>query len=353
MSKTKPAQFFSELAAAARTAEDASDITEAWYRIAGLVLHIRFAGSALVPIIDPAMAHRRIEAPTEPADLLLTCWDCASLGQPYPRSPVGKQAFLPRGEVTLLSDENFQAAYEPAGRLLSMIDVAAGQAFYCVGDAGEIPRFDVAEPIRILLSWFMRAHGRQLVHAGAVGKARGGVLLMGRSGAGKSNTSLTCLNGGLGFVSDDFCAVSSGETPMAYSLYCTAKTRESDAERSPFLRNLGPEPDPTGRDKTIHFLQQSASEALLECFPLKALLLLEQGAGPCRIAPAPASALLAGSAPDTARLLANAGGEVLRSLGQLVRRLPCYTLHLGSDPLQIAPTIAALIDDLTENADAV
>jgi hypothetical protein len=51
-------------------------------------------------------------------------------------------------------------------------------------------------------------------------------------------------------------------------------------------------------------------------------------------------------APDTARLLPGAGPEVLRILGTLVRRLPCFDFFLGPDPAQIPQAIEALLTKL-------
>ncbi len=345
MSGTRNLDFFSALVEHALAAEQAGGTHDVWHRIAGLVLRIRFLGEALQRTIAPALEHCRIDPPGHAADLTLECWDCESLRLPFPTAPVGKQAFMPRGEVTELSDARFHTAYEPGGRLLSMMDEQARHAFYCIGSASKISRFEAAEPIRSILSWFMRAHGRLLVHAAAVGYADGGALLIGRSGAGKSNTSLACLNGGMGLLADDFCAVSIDGAPMAHSLYCTAKTHPEDIEKRPFLRNFAPQPDPSGQDKTIYFLKRAASERLLLDFPIKALLMLQKSEGETRLAPASPAAVLAGSAPDTARLLAGAGPEVLRTLGQLVRRLPCYTLLLGSDPAAIPVVIERLLQE--------
>lgn len=345
MSGAKKLDFFKTLEQHARAAERAGGVQDVWHRIAGRVLRIRFLGNALEQTIAPALEHCRLDPPGHAPNLTLECWDCESLRLPFPMAPVGKQAFMPRGEVTELSDARFHTAYEPGGRLLSVMDAQARHAFYCIGSASKISRFEAAEPIRSILSWFMRAHGRLLVHAAAVGYADGGALLIGRSGAGKSNTSLGCLNAGMGLLADDFCAVSMDCAPMAHSLYCTAKTHPEDMEKRPFLRNFAPQRDPSGRDKTIYFLKRAEPERLLAEFPIKALLMLQKSDGETRLAPTSPAAVLAGSAPDTARLLAGAGPEVLRTLSQLVRRLPCYTLLLGSNPAAIPVVIERLLHE--------
>src|SRR4029453_17450300 len=147
------------------------------------------------------------------------------------------------------------------------------------------------------------------------------------------------------FIADDFCIVSADGAPTAWSLYSTAKTRESDWERQPFLATLAPDLHPLG-DKVIFFPERAVPDKLIADFPLTAILLLRRGGSVCSVRPVPSNVMLAASAPDTARLLPDAGPEVLRTVGRLVRRLPCFELSLGPDPDRIGETIEALLAEL-------
>jgi hypothetical protein len=330
-------------AEAARAEAVAEGAIEGWFAIGGLTMRLRFLGSSLVPVIAPAFAHLEI-APRDHAHLTLECWDCAALGLELPSAPVPMAAFTARGELQGLG-AGVHAAFEPWGRQLSLFDAARRRAFFCVGNGAEIRRWERAEPVRAILSWFMREYGRQLVHAAAVGNADGGVLLLGRSGAGKSNTALGVLKSSLAFAADDFCAISAEPVPTAYSLYCTAKTIEGDWKRHPFLKSLNPDLDMFG-DKTIYYLAETVPEKLIAEFPIKALLLLRHGGNACHAVPASPNAALAAVAPDTARLLPGAGPEVLHKVGKMVRRLPCFDFFLGPDPKRIPDAIEALMTRL-------
>ena len=344
MSTGAAIRFFDRLWAHMAQAERAAGgASERWFEIAGRLLHVRLLGDALAPVVLPALRHLEIAAPGRSADLTLHGWDCASLNLEFPRSPVGQAAFTPRGEVRWVTDPRFHVAYESGGQLLSAMDRASRRAAYCVGVASDIPRFDVAEPMRAILSWFMRANGRQLLHAGAVGTRDGGVLLMGRSGAGKSNTALGTLASHLHYAADDFCAVSATGPPMVYSVYCTGKTHEQDLTRHPFLQQLAPKLDPERRDKAIYFLDETVPDKLISSFPLTAILLPRPDGDGCHLRRVPPVAALRASAPDTARLLPDAGSEVLRCLARLVRSVPCYELCLGSRPDAIPGVIAGLL----------
>jgi hypothetical protein len=320
----------------------AGESSERWFEIAGCMLRVRFIGSALVEIIAPALSHLEIARPNRDADLTLHCWDCETLNVDFPTAPVTMDAFDPRGGVHGLNNARFHAAFERSGRALSLMDAQLRQAVYCVGIATDISRTDRAEPIRALLSWFMRENGRHLLHAGAVGTPDGGVLLLGPSGAGKSNTALGCLASDLSYASDDFCAVSANGNPTVYSIYNTGKTRESDWSRHPFLAELAPHLDPARLEKAIYFLNETAPHKLVSSFPLKAIL-FPKGGEACELRPIPPVAALRFAAADTAKLLPDVGPELLRCLGRLVRAVPCYELSLGSKPDAIPNVISDLL----------
>lgn len=346
MQLVDPEEFFTQVWKQLTTAEEAAgDVLEKWFEIAGLTLRLRFVGEALEPYVATALRHLEIVGTRDAADLTLHCWDCTSLAVEFPKAPVSKDAFTPRGEVRDFNNNRFHVAFDTRGRQLSLFDARLRRAVYCVGEAAEIPRWELAEPIRAILSWFMRENGRQLLHGAGVGEPHGGVLLIGPSGAGKSNTALGCLASNLRYAGDDFCAVSVGANPKVYSLYCTGKTREADWARHPFLADLAPDLDPERREKAIYFLSRTCPEKLISEFPLKAILLLKRGGDRCEARLIPPVAVFRRAVPDTARLLPDAGSELVRCMAQLVRAVPCYELSLGNAPERIAGAISALLMD--------
>jgi hypothetical protein len=344
MSSVDAERFFEDVWTQIAVAERAAgEVSERWFKIAGLTLKLRLLGSTLEPYVAAALEHLEIAGPQSFAHLTLHCWDCGALAINFPTAPVGVDAFTPRGEVRGLNNRRFHTAFDSGGRQLSLFDVYLRQAVYCVGAAATIPRFEIAEPIRAILSWFMRENGRQLIHAAAVGEPDGGVLIIGRSGAGKSNTALGCLTSNLRYAADDFCAVSTEENPKVYSIYCTGKTHEFDWFRHPFLASLSPNLDPERREKAIYFLSRTCPDKLISEFPLKAILLPRRGETTWSLRPISRAAALRLTAPDTARLLPDAGAEVMWRLAELVRKVPCYELSLGSNPASVPKEISALL----------
>lgn len=314
------------------------------FDIAGIRIGLRFFGSALEDHVLPAIAHLEQAGEAQP-DYTITCWDVEELQLPYPAAPVTKADFTPRGEITPLCSGGITTAFDPGGMAISLFDAESREGWYVVGRTSNIPRFERAEPMRGLLSWILRQHRRQFIHAGAVGHADGGVLLLGRSGMGKSNSCLSTLQSSLLYASDDFCAISTDPVPMAHSIYCTGKTRHSDWDRHPFFADLAPDIDPEGFEKVIYFLNRAVPERLSAGFPIRALLVVRQGFDETKIVPAAPELAMTEIAPDTTRLLPAAGLEVLREVTKLVRAAPTFMLQLGPDPSSVAPAIEDFLQE--------
>lgn len=346
-----PAQAFRDSIAALSTIAEAKaeggfgGVTTRQFDLAGISIGLRFCGPALEDHVLPAISHLQTE-PNAEADYTITLWDCGQLDLAYPSAPVSKADFTPRGEITPLCQGAITAAFDSGGQAISLFDAGSRQGWYVVGCTRDIPRFERAEPMRGLLSWILRLHRRQFIHAGAVGHADGGVLLLGRSGMGKSNSCLSTLQSSLLYAADDFCAVSTDPQPMAHSIYCTGKTRHSDWDRHPFFADLAPDLDPDGLEKVIYFLDRAVPERLTSGFPIRALLVVRQGFDETRIVPSGAELAMTEIAPDTARLLPAAGPEVLREVSRLVRAAPTYTLQLGPDPASVAPAIEQFLQEV-------
>jgi hypothetical protein len=188
----------------------------------------------------------------------------------------------------------------------------------------------------------------QFVHAAAVGRAAGGVILAGKGGSGKSTTALACLNAGMHYAGDDYCAVANNTPPYLHSLYNSAKLRsKADLERFPHLEQRvwnATSWDSNNGDKAIFFLSQSWSGPISAGFPLRAVLIPQiNGEQQSRLDEcSEAKAMLALSASTIAQL-PMAGGEDLNRLGDLVAQLPRYTLYLGTDVTGIPDLIQSVL----------
>ncbi|HTM07757.1 MAG TPA: serine kinase [Verrucomicrobiae bacterium] len=337
-----PPEFFAAVLRSFKSADSAAANTiDRQYAIGGYTIRLRFAGPALIPVITPALEH--LTCDDSPAALTVYLWDDASgsSGTPPP-PPWSWDEYMASGKLSAYCDGRIRAAFQYGS--LSMLDIERDLALYWAPDARRVPYYESGSPLLTIFHWWMSRHGRQLIHAGAVGTAGGGVLLAGKGGSGKSSTALACLDSGLFYASDDYCLVASEPMPYAHSIYSSGKVAAEDVGHFPFLSSALSNGDCLKSEKALYFLAAHFPQKLSRGFPIRAILFPRvTGSTETRLVKlSPAESLLA-LAPSTIFQLTGAGGRELSNLGRLVRSVPCYMLHLGPDRSAAARVIADLL----------
>jgi hypothetical protein len=335
--------YFDQVRAAFLEAENRSGAIHHYFTIGGHTFCFRFAGPALARTLTRALAH--LETKTGAAETDIGLWDSASTGVAPPEPPWDVQDFLAREQTCGVNGERILAAFEAgANAQLSVLDRKSGAGFYWVPSAGEVSFWERPAPVRTLLHWWLREHGSQLVHAGAVGCTEGGVLLGGKGGSGKSTVALACLEAGLGHVSDDYALLSTAGAPAVRALYSTAKLNAGHMQRT-LPRLVSAASEIRGQDgKAVLFLQELYPERLLAGFPLKAVLVPrvtgEPGSKLRRVAAAYGVSAIA---PSTMFQLRWAGQDDLKNMAQAIRQVPNYVLELGTDLAEAAALVRELL----------
>lgn len=312
-----------------------------WYaRLGGRTVRLRAAGPALLERLTPALEHRRIE-PSEHPDATLHLWDNRSTGT---QLPVMLRQYLdyvhhfcfyaldPRHQLSDFSNDRIRSVYRlgPVD-ILSVFDSQESEGFYWMDDCAALPYWEVASPLQTLLNWWAESQELQYVHAAAVGRADGAVLLTGPSGSGKSSTALACLDSNLGYLADDYCLLGLQPQPWAYSLYNTAKlVGAQDFERFPRLASWVENSERADTDKAVLNLARHCPEKLLEDAPIKAIVLpTVRDAEDSSLHRVSAVEALRALAPTTMFQLSGTNQSSFRRMSSFVRQVPCYRLDLG------------------------
>ena len=273
-----------------------------------------------------------------------------------------------RGEIPSLSSQDILCTYNIDSAVLNLADRERGCAYHCVRDHRHIPQYELGAPFRDLLAWMLSAYNRHLIHAGVVGDARGGLLIVGVGGSGKSNTAVACLEQGLGYVSDDYAVLQSDASPpRAHALFQTCKLFADDEQHFPMLAEVSSSFNATSR-KNLYYLQGSSFK-LLETLEIKAILLprliKQDPAAPhtssetlphastrtspgtsTRIAPCPGPKAMLALAPSSLFQVAGSGKAALSAIANLAKQLPAYYLELGTDRGTAVNAINRLLDQL-------
>jgi hypothetical protein len=350
--------FKSAFRAFQRAEEAAGRSIERFYSIGGYSICLRFAGPALLPIFTRALEHLTAE-PTPAPSLTVCLWESASCGIEIPPLPWKKGEHPPDGRVYGYNDARiYYAAVRLGSDMINLLDAELNVAICAIRDLHKFRYKEIhGAPLLWILNWWMALHGRQLLHAGAVGRPSGGVLLAGRAGSGKSTAALACLNSELKFLSDDYCLLDISQSPpFAHSLYSSGKLEMDSIQRIPHLtamiNNLSPL-DSTG-EKTLIFLNEEYPEKLSSGFPIRAILLPRvTGRKETKLEPVSPIAALKALAPSTIFQLHRAGSKafqdvtasrVFRDIAALVKRVPCFTLEMGTDLPRVPLVITRLLN---------
>lgn len=342
---TPPEVFFDAARQAfERAAQGPTGVLDRYYRFGSGLVRLRFAGTALIPRLTGALEHLTT---TESAPNLTVClWDSASTGVEMPPPPWAPEDRLPRGEIRGYDEGRFRAAYREGAEALSLLDGETQCAVYWTRDARRLPYYESSAPLLTILHWWLGSRGCQVVHAGAVGTDGGGALLVGKSGSGKSTTALACLDAGMGYVGDDYCAVVTGSAPAVQSLYSSGKLNASDVERFPFFSSALINRERLDQEKALYLMAADRPEALARTFPLRAILLPQvTGRAETQITPVAAAVALRALAPSTIFQLPGAGEADFQRLSRLTRQVPSYLLALGTDLPAVPGAIRRVLEE--------
>ncbi len=329
-------------------------------RVGAAHLRVEFIGSALRERLGPALAGLSAANGASPAGAgataTLTVWDMASAAQrlpslsllPDPRQPTRSTHLTtpgPDGRPAV------SCWFQPLEAAISLHHHRDGTGFFVVRDAGRLPAWESAAPLRALLRWSLADQGLHLVHAASVGVEGRGVLLPGQGGSGKSTTTALCALAGLQTTGDDYVVLDPGARSV-HALYRTVKLAGDLVERV-VERRLGPGAAfpagfEAGHGKRAYWLDEVAPGSLVPTLEVAAVV------AP-RVAGLPATRLTAASPAEALRRLAPSsllqlpGGaeSAFAAMRSLVDTVPVFEAALGRDLDRIPGEIEGFLAGLS------
>lgn len=335
-----------------------SGVVEASYRLGRDVVRLRSPSETMLGKLTASFTHLRVDPATTPA-LTIQLWDSSGGAPPPPTPEVGRETAP--GAFFYFSDKQVCMGYQlgtsgdarvlavyphaptPA---LSVLAAGRGEAWYWVADADRIPYWEQATPLVYLLHWWLRVRGVHLLHAGAVGTDAGGVLLVGKSGSGKSTATLSALQSDeLRYAGDDYVAVSLDEQPWVYGLYSAGKLMPNHVQRLPFLLTALANTDQLEVEKAVVYVHEQWPGHITSGFPLRAILApkVVPDRREARVVETSRLAALAALAPSTVFQMHTRAQDSLEHMRRLAEAVPCYVLELGSHMDSIPESILELL----------
>jgi hypothetical protein len=346
-----PLALFTTVISAYQKATAVVGSIERWYSIAGHTVRICFAGPALPPLLTPALEHLMPANPDVEPDLTIYVWDSRSTGVPPPPCPWTQQQLDLRGEAPAYSDERFLTAAQHDVNAFSIFDRLQKIGVYWIDESGSLRAYERAAPLKVILHWWLREHRLPMVHAGVVGTAQGAALLIGKTGAGKSTTTLACLSAGMHYVADDRCLLKLEPEPQALCIYNSAKVYPKQMQLFPQLLPAITNQHELAEEKALVYVNEVLPHQIAHRLPIRVLLLAKISGNPATtISEVSRIAVLRELSTSTLVYQPGAAHEEVHAMSELVRRVPCYQLNLGTDLMQIPSTITQIIDEIAQQS---
>jgi hypothetical protein len=319
------------------------------FRLLGRQLHLNTVGENLHAHLTSALAHLKdTDAAPAPGDLAAYMWDTETTGVDHPYHPL---TGVPDGPEHLDVSADDRTVRDLRGQWAAELDRIQGEIVGCTRFAAPRPLLhDLGKPLQTLIAVWARDLGIPLVHAGMVARGGNGVLLGGAGGAGKSTTSLACVDSGFDFLGDDRIGLEADAGNfIGHSIYGSALVDQRQLEQFPALAGAAVAPrHPTRERKPLVFLNEVCPGQLVPTTRVRAVALPRIGEGrTTRIRPAKPAEALRIIAPSSLILPLGPGPLGMSRLAALVRTVPSYWLDLGTDLDGVAAGVDRILSEAT------
>ena len=210
--------------------------------------------------------------------------------------------------------------------------------------------YEFAKPFaRLLLEWH-NDQGIQVIHGGLVAKNGQGALLVGKSGSGKSTSSLACLCGGLDFLGEDFVGleITKEGTVIGHSLYNSVFLERTHSKRFEELGSQVIRGQHSNERKAAVLLSEGFRPQLMRSVPIRALVLpqVNESIIQSRFRSASKGEALLGLGPSCLFQIPSRGAGSFPKLAELATIVPSYHLELGSDLNAIPTTVGKILSEV-------
>ena len=218
--------------------------------------------------IDKSLHYVREPEGCEPA-LTIEVWDDAEVG-PIGLLPWPEDADY-HGLVSVTDDARYALNQRPSSVFL--LDRQENRIVGSVRGRDALFQDERARPFHRLVSIWLDDQDIQFIHAGLVARGDKGLLFAGKSGAGKTTSTLACYLGGFTYLSDD-CVALEAKPNGAFVGHCFYDTCMHDnMQRFPSLMRIAHPPNHSFEAKDSVFLVDHEAGNFAHCVNISAVII--------------------------------------------------------------------------------
>jgi hypothetical protein len=327
-----------------------ASICETDYIFAGQVARFRIVGTDLFGQIHQPFAHLKVDKePLRTQKLTVELWDQRYTGVICQIGSMQENCLASSPMYQVSADGRF--VFKQTLHSTICLDRKNRHMVGCMSGAAMISLYERGRPLHGPLNLWHNDQDSPVIHAGLISREGHGVLVAGSSGAGKSTSTLTCVDAGFGYLSEDLVAlqVSSVGSFLGHSIYNSAHLEAHHLTRFPSLVPFAIKGRSPMEHKFLVLLSQVYPERLRRVAEIRAVALPRVvQAVKSRIRPASKAETLLALAPSSLLVpQLSPGMQGFQKLVSLVEQVPSYWLELGPELSEIPGCVAELIESAT------
>jgi hypothetical protein len=223
-------------------------------------------------------------------------------------------------------------------------DYGSQEIYYWINDFDSLPLNETAAPLRLVFHIWFEPTPLFLCHAAGLGFSEKGILLTGKSGSGKSTSTLSCLNTQLKYAGDDFILVDPDKN-LVYSLYSVAKLNIEQFENFLHLKPLISNIEQIPREKGHVYINESFTDSMINQFSIQAIILPTiTGLEDTYINECSKIEAIKALVPSSVWIL-RANTKAVEKMKLFISKTPTFRLMAGINLTKIAPTLTQFINE--------